>query len=238
MFDVGRTPLLAQLLAMPGDRRDDAWMDRFFDAAWTGSIYIPAANSLVGPDGFRYYRLVVPQMGEPFDSHCLGALVPDCLALQSGAAFFLREDDPSEAAAFVCSLGLIDSLLRYDSPHGDPIDAAELAEGATDRADSGGSVLLGTPSADFLPPVLASALHRFLAEEWGMKDPRVQIMVDTAMRPSRALVISRKPSEFPEGSDIAWELRRVQWFLDPNRMAVLMPEDLTPRNMTPLRQLF
>ena len=249
-FDLDRTNRLQHLLTVSRDQRNDAWNDAFLDAAWTASLELPHAKAYTGPDGFPYLRLDLPHPG-PFESQCLANLAGDCLAAGVGAAIFASPDDPPESAQYVFSMGLLDSLLRFDSAAGDPLDLD------TGPAQDGGAidftqplrreslvveqarqVLLGTPSRDYLPACAAAALHRHLEQVWGLKDPRVQLMVDTTLRPHRNLVVGRSRSGFPPDAPIDEMAAALTWYLPPSRAIVLMPEGWDARSMTPLRQLF
>ena len=249
LFDVDKTAELAQLFAVRRDLRDAHWQARFWDAAWSASVQVPATDAYPGPDGFLYLRLDIPRPG-PFDSHALGGVARDCLKAGVGAAFFSSPDDTPGAAQYVLPLGTIDSLVRYDSPDGDPVDVAEAAPNAEAdfdftqplgeqqmRGDAPRQVLVGTPSREYLPPHIAAALCRHLEQAWGLRDPRVQLLVDMSLRPHRHLVIGRKRSEFAPGAPVDDMARALLWFLTPGRSIVLMPEDWRLRSMTPLRQL-
>ena len=253
MFDLGRTQPLAELLAVPLDGRDSHWSERFHDAVWTASVYIPEPAVLSGPDGMPYLRLVLPPQGVPFDSQCLANVAPDCVAGLRGAALFASEGDPPEGALYVFPMGVIESLLRYDSPDGDPIDVADMALPPPDEGIfSGGGdgtrqhlvveqaheILVGTPSADYLPPHLAFALWRYLTQVWKLENPRVAIVSDHHMRPRRSLVVGRKHGEFAPDDDIALMVRYLTWYLPPLRMVMLMPDDWRLEDMTPLAELF
>ena len=186
------------------------------------------------------------------NSQCLANLAGDCRKNWVGAAFFASPDDGPDQAQFVITYGVIDSLLRYDLPYGDPIDLAE-AEGPVDGetfdvergvwsqtmiTKASHEVLVGSPSADFLPPEIAAPLCGFLEQAWGMTDPRVELLVDMKMRPHRVLVIGRKRSEFPEGVDVDHAARTLLWYLPPSRSVMLMSEDGSRDRMLPLRSLF
>jgi hypothetical protein len=125
MFDLERTAALEALFA-DGGARDDAWFARFYDAAWFASMVLVADEAFSGPDGMPYLRLELPREGEPFDSQCLANLADHCLGRGCGVALFAAPDDPPEAAQCVFPFGVLDSMLRYDSPAGDPADLADL----------------------------------------------------------------------------------------------------------------
>lgn len=250
MFDLDRTHRLAALFGVPQEGRNAAWHESFWDAAWSASVALAEPRVLVGPDGFPYLRLDLPAEGA-FDSQCLGNVAQDCLRNMVGAAFFASPQDPPEAAAYVLSLGLIDSLVRYDSPYGDPIDLEEAALPPSDmvRVDETGGqtvievtgehhVLVGTPSAEYLPPHLAASLHHHLTNGWGMENPGIQLVSDVHLRPHRSLLIGRKRSEFPEGAPIDAMAQMLLWHLNPGRKIMLMPEDWTLGQLTPLTDLF
>lgn len=248
MFDLSRTAELRQLFRPEREERDTAWYDRFYDVAWFASL---AADGVYeGPDGLPYLRLNLPREGESFDSHCLANRAGDCLAAGWGAALFESADDPPEAAQFVFSFGVLDSLIRYDSPDGDPIDVAESAlppePSPTKRGWFGlgaakapaRQVLLATPSDQFLPPYVAKALYRHLTQKWRLLNPRVQLMTDMSLRPHRHLMIGERRSAFPD-EQAAWNaMQHVLWHLPPMRSAVLLPEDWRLEELTPLRDLF
>jgi len=247
MFDLALTAELARLFAQDREARDSAWLDRFYDVAWFAGL--EAAGVYAGPDGLHYLRFNLPRDGTAFDSHCLANRAGDCLAAGWGAALFASADDPPEAAQFVFSLGVLDSLIRYDSPDGDPIDVVESviepAPAPSRRGwfgfgakDAPRQVLLATPSDQFLPPYAAKALYKYLTQSWGLANPRVLLMTDTALRPHRHLVIGKRRSEFPDEQS-AWQaMQYVLWHLPPMRSVVLLPEEWRLEEMTPLRDLF
>lgn len=253
MFDLESTRALTELLAVPLEARDEAWSERFHDVAWTASVFIPQPAVISGPDGMPYLRLVLPPHGVPFDSQCLANVAPGCIDDLCGAALFAAEEDPPEAAVYVFPMGVIESLLAYDSPHGDPIDVADMALPPPEEGVFAGQgegprqhlvvekeheILVGTPNADYLPPHLAQALWRYLTQVWKLEDPRVAIVVDHHMRPRRSLVVGRRHSEFAPDDDIALMVRYLTWYLPPLRMVMLMPEDWNLETMTPLAELF
>lgn len=247
MFDIQGTHMLEGLFQLPAAERDWAWQRAFWDHSWTASVALAEPQVFTGPDGFPYLRLNVPGAGA-FDSQCLGNLAEACLQNLIGAAFFASPDAPPEAAQYVLSLGTIDSLVRYDSPDGDPVDLEEASlpespgmfegDGAGLRVAKAHDVLMGTPSADYLPPHLARSLYQHLTQGWGMEEPRVRLLIDQHMRPHRSLMISRSPSEFPEGAPVDVMAQSLMWHLNPGRRLMLRSEDMRPEEMTPLRDLF
>ena len=245
MCDLKRTRILHSLFTEGS--RDDAWFDRFYDAAWFASMVLVSDQSFSGPDGMPYLRLELPREGEAFEAQCLANLAADCLDRGCGAALFAAPADPPEAAQFVFPFGVLDSMLRFDSPAGDPIDLAEWEQPPPPPPKRGffgfgkappREVLLATPSAEYLPPHAARALHHYLTHRWALDDPRVQLLIDMQQRPTRNLIIGRKRSTFADPGFLQDLMRYTSWYLPPGRGFALMPEDWSLEQMTRLADLF
>lgn len=248
MFDLDRTAELASLFEVPRDRRDPAWLARFYPAAWFGSIELAAPEPTIGPDNMPYLRLNLPRAHAPFDSQCLGNLVDQCLGQGIGAAIFSNPDDPPEAAQFVFPFGVLDSMARYDSAEGDPVDLDDWSRppppppkrgflGFGRAKEAPRQMLVATPSADYLPPHAARALHHYLTVRWELDDPRIALAVDPGLRPTRNLVIGRKRSSFADEGFLNSLMNYTTWYLPPARGLAVMPEDWRLDEMTPLREL-
>lgn len=248
MFDLDRTATLAALFAAPREQRDADWLDRFYDAAWFGSVELASPEPFTGPDGMPYLRLNLPGEGAAFESQCLADLAEQCLERGIGAAFFAGAGDPPEASQFVFPYGVIDSMARYDNAAGDPIDLDDWSRPPPPPLKRGlfgfgrtqeplREVLVATPSADYLPPYAARALNHYLNVRWELPDPHVQLLIDPQLRPTRNLVIGRKRNSFSDEGFVQDLMRYTTWYLPPGRGIALMPESWTLGDMTPLRQL-
>lgn len=250
-FDLADTTRLHRLFAVARAGRDAAWRDAFFAACWNASVWQPDPPHFSGPDGLPYYRLNLPATDMRFEAQSLSNLARTCVARNAGAAFFARGDDPADAPQWVLSMGEIDSLLRFGTPAGDPQDRAEAghpSDGvAVERIGAGHErltltrghqILVGSPSAEFLPPDTARAIHRLMHRLWGIADPRVALLVDPALRPSRNLVVGRRPDDFADDAEAQFEMSRISWMLPPGRGLMLMPDGWSESEMTALTDLF
>ena len=182
-----------------------------------------------------------------FESQCLANLADTCLGRGVGAALFAAPGEPPDAAQFVFPFGVIDSMLRYDSPAGDPVDLDDWSRPPPPPPKRGffgfgkeapREVLVATPSADYLPPHAARALNHYLTVRWELPDPHIALLIDATQRPTRNLVIGRKRSSFADEAFLQDLMRYTSWFLPPARGFALMPEDWTLAQMTPLREMF
>lgn len=243
--DPAKAADLAQLFAVPRDRRDPAWVARFWDSAWTAALAAAEPPIATGPDGFPYLRLHLPA-GQGEGTTSLMNAAADLAGQGAGAAFFAAPAAAMADAQYVVPMGVIESILRFDHPDGDPAELEEMRRGrpsgtgATTLA-AGEQILVGTPSSDYLSPAAARALDKHLRKDWGLADPRVAILVSHALCPARSLVIGHKRSELigrgATDDQIAGWMHRIGWCLPPSRGLMLMPEDWSVDQMTPLSEL-
>ncbi len=241
MYDLRSTARVADLLDVRPADRSDGWTEALMEAVWNASIEIPDPAFFEGPDGFTYLRLDLPRPGLPFESNCLARQAELLLSTARGAALFSSPD--ATEPAYVFPMGVIDSIVRFDSHRGDPADLAEIAqapEAAVDGAiQPGGESLVGTPSREFLPPHTAKALHHHLTRGWGIAAPRVALMVLPNASPSRNLVIDRTIDEIPGAAGQAEAVvRMLLWYLPPRRSILLRPAGLALRDMALLSDYF
>ena len=247
MFDPERADRLAELLAIPRERRDPAWMRAFWDSAWTAALVVPEPPVALGPDRFPYARLQLPGAASAHGSNSLMNIAASLVDQGAGAALFAAPSDDMAAAEYVIPMGVLDSILRYDNPEGEPAELDEIQGGllpapGASILKAGEQVMMATPSPAYLPPSSARAMHRHLLEEWGLADPRVALLVAGSMRPTRSLVISQTRADWlgrgaTEAQISGW-MERLLWFLPPSRSLMLLPDDWSDADMTPLSRLF
>ena len=246
MFQMAQTNTLNELFAVPRDKRNAGWQGAFFHAAWTASMEVGTPAIFQGPDGFPYLRLHLPEPAMAFESNSLGNLARQAVENGWGAAVFAS---PTAAEPeYVIAMGVLDSLLTYDSWLGDPVDLHDLETQGTPKEQAGGlqtitmtrsqEIMVGTPNATVLPPHTARALYRHLHDGWKIDEPRVRLMMNPALAPSRSLVMNRKLSEFPSREAASAQARFLLWYLPPRRSILLMPESWTQEEMAPLKNFF
>lgn len=246
-FNLDDTSHLADAMAVPREQRDAQWLDAFQSAAWNASMVLPKEPVFLGPDNMPYVRFELPPVGEAVETNCLSNLYVSMAEQGLGAAFFKNNSDPPEEADYVMPTGVLESLRAFGTWDGDPEDVRELASRPQQHAGEGGiektdveterQVMVGSPSEAYLPKHTARLLYRHLTEGWKMEDPRVALVVDPQMTPSRNLVIGRKYSEFPDPEIAGQAARMLLWYMPPHRYLLLMPENWSTDQMRPLRDL-
>ncbi len=245
-FNLEDTNRLAQAMEIPREQRDGRWLEEFQSASWNASMVLPTEPVFLGPDGMPYVRLDLPPAGEAVETNCLSNVFVSMAEQGLGAAFFKNNTDPPEAAEYVVPTGVLESLRAYGTWDGDPDDLAELTARPQHAGESGmekteveteREVMVGSPSEAYLPKHTARLLYRHLTEGWKMEEPRIALVVDPEMTPSRNLVIGRKFSEFPDAEIAGQAARMLLWYLPPRRYLLLMPENWSADQMRPLREL-
>ena len=246
MFQLAQTSELHQLFAVPRDQRNAGWQGAFFHAAWTASVEVGTPAVFQGPDGFPYLRLNIPAPATAFDSNSLGNLARQAVERGQGAAIFASPS--ATEPEYVMSMGVLDSLLTYDSWLGDPVDLHDLEQRGSPQERAGGlqtitttkdqEIMVGSPSPAFLPPHTARALYLHLRDGWKIAEPRIKVMLNPAFAPSRSLVINRKLSEFASPEAASAQARFLLWYLLPRRSLILMPESWNQQDLDPLTNFF
>ncbi len=248
-FNLEDTSRIAALYELPREQRDAAWLLAFQEAAWNASIVLPAEPVFLGPDGMPYVRMELPPPEQQVQTNCLSNIYISLAAQGLGAAFFRNSTDTPEQAEYVMPTGVLESLRSFGTWDGDPADTAEMLARPPQPADAsaGGAeevpvskerqVMVGSPSPEYLPKHTAQLLYRHLTEGWKMEDPRVALVVDAEMTPTRNLVIGRKFSDFPDREVAARATQMLLWYLPPRRYLLLMPEDWNVEQLRPLKEL-
>ena len=83
---------LREHLAVPEDGRGAKWRHRFYDLVETARLRQREPHVFLGPDGFPYYALDVPDIGEEGD-----IAVGDLIELATDRGFGIAIDDMGAA---------------------------------------------------------------------------------------------------------------------------------------------
>jgi hypothetical protein len=144
-FDLTKTDQVVKLLATPRDQRDDAWQDAFMEAIVDASMATTPEQVIQGPDGFGYFVLRQPPVGESFSAFCVSHVLEMCTDRGLGIVI-----EPSGSSAeWVFTYGDLFSLRAYGSFHGDPTDTAGPSVAGVLEKET--QVMVGAPSEQLLP---------------------------------------------------------------------------------------
>ena len=158
-FDLAQTQILAGLLAVAPDKRDEQWLQRFYAAVPDASLVAGNPQVEQGPDGFPYFQLAMPDPGS-FTPFCVTHVLDNCLQHGMGIALFdnaRRNGEP----AWVFTYGSLLSFKLYGAFDGDPNEPRSSGAAPEAASDESRKVLTGAPSESFLPAYARKAMGDF-----------------------------------------------------------------------------
>lgn len=186
-FDLEATRELERLFAVPRESRDEAWVEAFYAAIPDASMTVGEHQVVKGPDGFPYFRLLLPEPETAFDAFCVTHVLDLCLEKGYGVVVMTGEPRPQWAFPY-------GNLWSYRE-HGAFALPPPEGDGLT------GSALVASPSEAVLPAYARAVLRREL-ESQGASRPGV-LLADTGAQ--RALAFAPMPDP-----------QRVLWYLPPH----------------------
>jgi hypothetical protein len=217
-FDLAKTDQVVKLLDTPRDQRDDAWQDAFQEAIVDASMATAPEQVIQGPDGFGYFVLRRPPVGESFSAFCVSHVLETCTNRGLGIVI----EPAGSSAEWVFTYGDLFSLRAYGSFRGDPSDAdgprAGPVAGVLEKETQ---VMVGAPSEQLLPAWARRVLASFLKTVAKVDDPRVLVLMES-QRLGRNLVFNVYPEDFPSEQQYQGILNALGWFMPPNRRVIGM----------------
>jgi hypothetical protein len=212
-FDLEKTALVLALLEVPSEARDDRWRARFYEAVVDASFASPLDQVIRGPDGFPYFVLQTPPEGTEFSPFCISHVLTHCT--DHGIGIVLNPGPQS--ADWVFTFGSLWALRAYGRFEGDPGDEQGDPLSKEEVLPVDRSVIVGSPSEEYLPGFARAALRGFLRQALGVKEPQVFLLLDPSMRPSRNLIFNVFREDFPSEADFRQVIGLLRWFLPPGR---------------------
>src|SRR5579864_7360581 len=89
-FDLSKTQETQDLFVVAREQRDQNWKNRFYEAIVDASMATTPSQVIRGPDGFPYFVLNLPPVGQPFETFCLSHIVDVCL--ENGFGVVIQPD--------------------------------------------------------------------------------------------------------------------------------------------------
>jgi hypothetical protein len=201
-FDLAKTQVLYELFAVPEERRDGAWRERFYAAVPDASMAAAEQQVVRGPDGFPYFALHLPRPATAFETFCVSHVLDLCL--ENGFGCLVTAD--WEHPEWVFHYGDLWGLKQTGA-------FASRVVVEPDRSKER-RVLTGAPSDELLPPVVRAAIRRWLAGH-GYPEPRVLLLAEPDARPSQSLVFSVFPEDFADRASFDLFMNHLAWFVAP-----------------------
>jgi hypothetical protein len=224
-FDLAATSTLTRLFAKPRQARDDAWRTEFLAAVVDASLASTPSQLMQGPDGFPYFVLQLPPVGQPFTPFCVSHILEHCTDHGYGIVIEPAATGPQ----WVFSFGDLFSLRAYGTFAGDPVDREAPQGPATEVLSKDTQIMVGSPSEAMLPPWSRAAVAEFLMRNARVAEPKVLVMIEPSRAPGRHLVFNVHPEDFPSEAAFRAVLHAIGWFMPPRRsvIAVSRSSELT-----------
>lgn len=205
--DIEKTQTIAQLLKIPIVQRDDSWYHTFYMNIPDASFACSNPQVLIGPDGFPYFILMIPEPNQPFESFCIRNMTDDFL-LQRGWGVAIN---PAEKSAdWVFSYGDIMNL-NMNNEFFTEANRVVMKKEEIIKIDE--NILCAQPSDSYLPAQTRSVLRSFLIKS-GLINPQI-MMVSRSINGevTQELVFNVFPEDFPSEERFNFRLQQISWFL-------------------------
>jgi hypothetical protein len=230
-FDLAQTQRLTDLEAIAPEQRDDGWRCSLFDAVPNASLASFDPQVEMGPDGFPYFQLAIPDPG-PFTPFSLVHLLKDFLKNGVGAVIHssTRRDGPP---LWVFTHGDLLSYHLFQDFSGDP-KIYRVAEPPPAK-DADRTILRAVPSEAYFPAASRAALGRFMRGPFRHPGPRMGLVEGSSLRPRRSLMVNLRARDY--GGDrkkLDSAMRYLSWFVPKTYSIMALPDDWSDGDMSPI----
>jgi len=218
--DTEKTQELAELLGVESGQRDEQWKIRFYDIVPRAALAVPDSQGMVGPDGFVYLILELPQPDSSFAGYSLVKLLDHLLASGLG----LMVSSGGTVPDWVFSYGCLWSYREFGhfevstaSPPGSSVEVTAAGGGLEKHTyTEDHEVIVGQPTDLVLPQYARRTIRAFFQERLKVSNPAVFLLADPDRQPKQALVFSVFPEDFDSQESFARVMKLLTWFLPPH----------------------
>lgn len=217
--DLKKTELIDNHLKIR-EGRDEAWKKEFYLLAADASLSLPEKNIFVGPDGFPYLILQIPEPDKPYHSYCVGTVLDHCL--ENGLGVVIARDKIDEPD-WVFSYGMLWSAKVYgnfeiaipEKIRGEAIGDQQKGRSFKEVVPESRQIMVGQPSPEYFPDYARKSLREFFEKRLAIAEPKVFLLSDPSASPAESLVFSMFPDQFDDEEQFGAVLYMVRWYL-PN----------------------
>lgn len=214
---------LREHLAVPEDQRGAKWRHRFYDLVEATPLRERNPRMFIGPDGFAYHALDMPDGGSLRGTLRIETLLES--ATTRGFGVVLEPED--DAAKWVFTCGDLVTRRAFGSWEF-PRIGVSIAQGSTfrDVLKATDAMSIGAPSATLLPPYVQPLLRRYFMRTLGIAEPGVLAILSEEQNPPEQLVFRLSRSDFPTDDDFENALAGITWFLPRHIVVSVLPPDV------------
>lgn len=212
--DISKTGVVAALLSVAQDQRDDQWYSDFYSQVPTASFACANPQVLTGPDDFPYFILTTPKENQPFESFCIKNMKDDFLLDRGWGIVFNPATDLSADWVFthgdIVNLQLNNEFVSATDEAAVKNIAFTKTVGVLQKAET---VMIAQPSEDYLPRGTRRALKLFLQSK-GIKRPMIMMLSSSEEgKLVRKLAFNIHPENYPDVTKLDYLMQQVGWFL-------------------------
>ncbi len=214
--------LLRDHLSIPEDERGAKWRHRFYDLVETARLHQRDPRIVIGPDGFPYYALDLP------DDDAEGDLsVGELIEVATDRGFGIAIEPFDDTAAWVFTCGDLVTRRAFGGfefprigivPADAPAFRAVLKE--TERME------VEAPDDSMLPPYVRPLLHEYFTRKLGIADPGVLTLVSPDQEPREQLVFRIARDDFDEEDEFESAIAGLTWFLPRHLVVSILPAEV------------
>ncbi len=213
---------LREHLAVPDPERGAKWRHRFYDLIETVRLRTRDPRIAIGPDGFPYFALDLPDDGRDGD-----VAVGDLVELATDGGFGVAIEPHDERAAWVFTCGDLVTRRAFGGfelprlgvvPRETPTFRAVLK--ATERME------VRAPDESMLPAYLRAPLHAYFTRMLGIREPGVLSIVSPDQDPPEQLVFKIVRDDFADEAAFEAAVAGVTWFLPRHLVVSILPSGI------------
>ncbi|GAC1617819.1 MAG: hypothetical protein NVS4B13_10810 [Candidatus Elarobacter sp.] len=213
---------LREHLGIPEHERGAKWRHRFYDLVETARLTERDPRVFLGPDGFPYYALDLPEEGADGDIS-----VSDLVNLATDRDFGIAIEPLEEVAAWVFTCG--DLVTRrafggYEFPRIGVIPAESPTFRAVLKETQRMEIL--APDEAMLPPYVRPLLHEYFTRTLGIQQPGVLALVSPDQEPREQLVFRIARDDFENEDEFEAAIGGLTWFLPRHLVVSILPTDV------------
>ncbi len=209
--DLEKTGNLFRLLQTPKAGRDAPWEAAFLENIVQASFRCGQPQVVNGPDGLRYFQLLLPEPNTAFECFVMERMIPGFL-LQSGIGVVINPT--AGGADWVLSYGDLLNLYLNGVFYTTTENSFSKERGNETLTESE-EVMVGQPSEMLLPKQARAVIARFLKEN-GLANPKVFLLMRHGKEGtgiSQDLVFNLTPEDFVDRETYQEVMKTLGWYL-------------------------
>lgn len=215
--DLHKTDLLAGLFEIPPIQRNESWKSEFLSNVADASFACGDPQVIVGPDGFLYFNLMIPEPYKEFQCYVIRHMKDDFL-LHEGFGVIINSN--KEKPDWVFSYG---DIVNFHM-NGEFYSKPDPEKPGVGMISNDNTVMAGQPSENFLPKQCRRVIKNYL-KSLGMDEVGILLIhrpVPYGAYPE--LVFKLTAEKFINEAEYERVMKSLSWFL-PRHYTYASAED-------------